>query len=90
MSLNTIVPNTRREEFVDRIARAMGYSDTSPLASITPETRMEEFLNRIAANAGGGGGSVPATRDDIGKYLGVQESVRNLAAGKRRCSKNLL
>ena len=53
MSLNTIVPNTRREEFVDRIARAMGYSDTSPLASITPETRMEEFLNRIADNAGG-------------------------------------
>lgn len=48
MGLSTITPETRSEEFIDRIARAMGSGGTSPLDTIVPETRHEEFIDRIA------------------------------------------
>lgn len=48
MGLSTITPETRSEEFIDRIARALGSGGTSPLDTIVPETRHEEFIDRIA------------------------------------------
>ena len=52
MGLSTITPETRSEEFIDRIARALGSGGTSPLDTIVPETRHEEFIDRIARSNG--------------------------------------
>lgn len=71
-NLSTITPETRKEEFLDRIARAAA-SPNLPEVTDADDGKVLTVIDGEWA-AGSGGGSVPATREDIGKYLGVKES----------------
>lgn len=100
-NLSTITPETRKEEFLDRIARAaaepnlpeVDTSDNGDVltvvsgewAAAAPPSELPEVtssnngqvLTVVSgewATAAPQGGSIPSTREDIGKYLGVKES----------------
>ena len=72
-NLSTITPETRKEEFLDRIARAAA-SPNLPEVDTSDNGDVLTVVSGEWAAAAPQGGNIPASREDIGKYLGVKES----------------